>query len=100
MNTPSRTASNSRANASARVCAATERDDFAMEPMVSRRGGGDKKASHTPITREGTPGAQHHMRIFGRNDVFLLGGSAIAVWVVSSRQLGTLLDRAREIDHS
>ena len=40
------------------------------------------------------------MRIFGRNDVFLLGGLAIAVWVVSSRQLGTLLDRAREIDHS
>src|SRR4029079_3441264 len=39
------------------------------------------------------------MRIFGRNDVFLLGGFAIAVWVVSSRQLGTLLDRAREIDH-
>jgi diguanylate cyclase (GGDEF)-like protein len=40
------------------------------------------------------------MRIFGRNDVFLLGGFAIAVWVVSSRQLGVLLDRAREIDHS
>jgi len=40
------------------------------------------------------------MRIFGRNDAFLLGGFAIAVWVVSSRQLGTLLDRAREIDHS
>jgi diguanylate cyclase (GGDEF)-like protein len=40
------------------------------------------------------------MRIFGRNDSFLLGGFAIAAWVVSSRQLGTLLDRAREIDHS
>jgi len=40
------------------------------------------------------------MRILGRNDAFLLGGFAIAVWVVSSRQLGTLLDRAREIDHS
>src|SRR5262245_4286224 len=40
------------------------------------------------------------MRIFGRNDAFLLGGFAIAVWVVSSRQLGMLLDRAREIDHS
>src|SRR5262245_39146048 len=40
------------------------------------------------------------MRIFGRNDVFLLGGFAIAVWVISSRELGTLLDRAREIDHS
>jgi predicted signal transduction protein with EAL and GGDEF domain len=40
------------------------------------------------------------MRIFGRNDVFLIGGLAIAVWVVSSRQLGTLLDRALEIDHS
>ena len=40
------------------------------------------------------------MRIVGRNDVFLIGGLAIAVWVVSSRQLGTLLDRAREIDHS
>jgi diguanylate cyclase (GGDEF)-like protein len=40
------------------------------------------------------------MRIFGRNDIFLLGGFAIAAWVVSSRQLGTLLDRAREIDHS
>src|ERR1044072_2034138 len=40
------------------------------------------------------------MRIFGRNDAFLLGGLAIAVWVVSSRQLGMLLDRAREIDHS
>jgi diguanylate cyclase (GGDEF)-like protein len=40
------------------------------------------------------------MRIFGRNDAFLLGGLAIAVWVASSRQLGTLLDRAREIDHS
>jgi hypothetical protein len=40
------------------------------------------------------------MRIFGRNDAFLLGGFAIAVWVISSRQLGMLLDRAREIDHS
>lgn len=40
------------------------------------------------------------MRIFGRNDVFLLGGLAVALWVVTSRQLGTLLDRAREIDHS
>jgi diguanylate cyclase with GGDEF domain len=40
------------------------------------------------------------MRIIGRNDAFLLGGLAIAVWVVSSRELGTLLDRAREIDHS
>ena len=40
------------------------------------------------------------MRVFGRNDVFLIGGLAIAVWVVSSRQLGSLLDRAREIDHS
>ena len=40
------------------------------------------------------------MRIFRRNDVFLIGGFAIAIWVVSSRQLGTLLDRAREIDHS
>lgn len=40
------------------------------------------------------------MRIFGRNDAFLVGGLAIAVWVVSSRQLGMLLDRAREIDHS
>ena len=40
------------------------------------------------------------MRILGRNDAFLLGGFAIAVWVVSSRELGTLLDRAREIDHS
>jgi len=39
------------------------------------------------------------MRIFGRSDAFLLGGLAIAVWVVLSRQLGTLLDRAREIDH-
>src|SRR5919201_490043 len=38
------------------------------------------------------------MRIFGRNDVFLLGGLAIALWVVSSRQLGTLLDRAREME--
>ena len=40
------------------------------------------------------------MRIIGRHDVFLVGGLAIALWVVSSRQLGTLLDRAREIDHS
>jgi diguanylate cyclase (GGDEF)-like protein len=40
------------------------------------------------------------MRVFGRNDVFLAGGLAIAVWVVSSRQLGMLLDRAREVDHS
>jgi len=40
------------------------------------------------------------MRIFGRNDAFLLGGFAIALWVVSSRHLGVLLDRAREIDHS
>jgi diguanylate cyclase (GGDEF)-like protein len=40
------------------------------------------------------------VRIFGRNDVFLLGGLAIALWVVSSRQLGTILDHAREIDHS
>jgi diguanylate cyclase (GGDEF)-like protein len=40
------------------------------------------------------------MRIIGRHDVFLVGGLAIALWVVSSRQLGALLDRAREIDHS
>jgi diguanylate cyclase (GGDEF)-like protein len=40
------------------------------------------------------------MRIFGRHDLFLIGGLATAVWVVSSRQLGTLLDHAREIDHS
>ena len=40
------------------------------------------------------------MRIFGRHDAFLIGGLAIALWVVSSRQLGTLLDRAREVDHS
>src|SRR6266850_1681061 len=40
------------------------------------------------------------MRIIARTDVFLIGGLAIALWVVSSRQLGTLLDRAREIDHS
>src|SRR5690349_12904540 len=40
------------------------------------------------------------MRIIGRNDVFLLGGFAIAVWVISSRQLGRLLDYAREVDHS
>jgi diguanylate cyclase (GGDEF)-like protein len=40
------------------------------------------------------------MRIFGRHDAFLIAGLAMAVWVVSSRQLGTLLDRAREIDHS
>ncbi len=40
------------------------------------------------------------MRIVGRNDVFLIGGLATALWVVSSRQLGDLLDRAREIDHS
>jgi diguanylate cyclase (GGDEF)-like protein len=40
------------------------------------------------------------MRIVGRHDVFLIGGLAITLWVVSSRQLGTLLDRAREIDHS
>src|ERR1051325_506723 len=40
------------------------------------------------------------MKVFGRNDVFLAGGLAIAVWVVSSRQLGMLLDHAREIDHS
>ena len=71
-----------------------------MEPMVRRRGSDDKKASHEPITRRDTPGARHHMRILGRNDAFLLGGFAIAVWVVSSRQLGMLLDRAREIDHS
>ena len=45
-------------------------------------------------------GPYSHMRIFGRNDVFLLGGLAIAVWVVSSRQLGLLIDRARAIDHS
>ena len=46
------------------------------------------------------PGAPYQMRIFGSNDTFLLGGLAIAVWVVSSRQLGALLDRAREIDQS
>ena len=40
------------------------------------------------------------MRIFGRHDAFLIGGLAIAVFVVSSRPLGELLDRAREIDHS
>ncbi len=40
------------------------------------------------------------MRIVGRHDVFLVGGLAIALFVVSSRPLGTLLDRAREIDHS
>src|SRR5258705_8541623 len=51
-------------------------------------------------TNKEDPETQPPMRIFGRNDVFLIGGLAIAVWVVSSRQLGTLLDRAREIDHS
>src|SRR5438105_2762870 len=40
------------------------------------------------------------MRIFGQHDAFLIGGLAIAVFVVSSRPLGELLDRAREIDHS
>jgi diguanylate cyclase (GGDEF)-like protein len=40
------------------------------------------------------------MRIIGRHDAFLIGGLAFAVWVVSSRQLGTLLDHAREVDHS
>jgi diguanylate cyclase (GGDEF)-like protein len=40
------------------------------------------------------------MRIVGRHDVFLIGGLAVALWVVSSRQIGTLLDHAREIDHS
>jgi diguanylate cyclase (GGDEF)-like protein len=40
------------------------------------------------------------MRIIGRHDAFLIGGIAISVWVVSSRQLGTLLDHAREVDHS
>jgi diguanylate cyclase (GGDEF)-like protein len=39
------------------------------------------------------------MRVFGRNDVFLVGGLAIAVWVVTSRELGLLIDRARAIDH-
>jgi len=56
--------------------------------------------SQEPIRTADTPGSRYQMRIFGRNDAFLLGGLAIAVWVVSSRQLGTLLDRAREIDHS
>ena len=40
------------------------------------------------------------MRIFGRHDLFLIGGLATAVWVVSSRQLGSLLDYASEIDRS
>ena len=39
------------------------------------------------------------MRVFGRNDVFLIGGLAAAVWVVSSRQLGLLIDSARAVDH-
>src|SRR5438045_871553 len=51
-------------------------------------------------TNKEDPETRLLMRIFGRNDVFLIAGLAIAVWVVSSRPLGTLLDRAREIDHS
>ena len=39
------------------------------------------------------------MRVFGRNDVFLVGGLALAAWLVSSREVGLLIDRARAIDH-
>ena len=39
------------------------------------------------------------MRISGRNDVFLIGGLALAVWLEWSRQLGRLIDAARAIDH-
>ena len=65
--------------------------------MVSR-GGSSTQENDRRTDNKGE--ARLHMRIFGRNDAFLLGGFAIAVWVVSSHQLGTLLDRAREIDHS
>ena len=40
------------------------------------------------------------MRIFGRHDAFLVGGLAVTLWAVSSRQLGTLLDYGRDIDNS
>src|SRR5438105_5155624 len=46
MNTPSRTASNRRANASARVCAATDRGLFAIGLMVSRAKRTDKRSYH------------------------------------------------------
>jgi diguanylate cyclase (GGDEF)-like protein len=65
--------------------------------MVSRGGSSTQENGHRTDNKGE---ARLHMRIFGRNDAFLLGGFAIAVWVVSSHQLGTLLDRAREIDHS
>jgi diguanylate cyclase (GGDEF)-like protein len=38
------------------------------------------------------------MRISGRNDVFLIGGLALAAWLEWSRQLGRLIDAARAID--
>ena len=38
------------------------------------------------------------MRISGRNDIFLIGGLALAVWLEWSRQLGRLVDAARAID--
>jgi len=40
------------------------------------------------------------MRAFGRNDSILIGGLAVAAWLVSSREVGQLIDRARAIDHS
>lgn len=40
------------------------------------------------------------MRLFGRNDVFLLGGLTIALSVVFSRPLARLLDYTREIEQT
>jgi len=39
------------------------------------------------------------LRISGRNDIFLIAGLALAVWLEWSRQLGRLIDAARAIDH-
>src|SRR3954469_3202197 len=47
---------------------------------------------------KGGPLPQPMLRISGRNDVFLIGGLALAVWLEWSRQLGRLIDAARAID--
>src|SRR4051812_41018471 len=98
MKTPSRTASNSRANASARVCAAAGREVLAMTNGMPRKTSTQEKPAKAD--KQGGSRIRLSMRIFGRHDLFLIGGLAAAVWVVSSHQLGTLLDHARDIDHS
>src|SRR5689334_20377374 len=97
MNTPSRTASNSRANASARVCAVAERGLLSIGNGKPPPGDTQEK----PPTADNKGDRRRFlMRIFRRHDGFLVGGLAVALWSVSSRQFATMLGYAPDVDGS